>query len=178
MQHAEFRRLFGANPRRTEPDVLEHRHGCAECARYADDLEKIDRLVAGALDGVPVPAAPPPWEIEADMPSGAQTRRQLAALVRARRDGPADTVRRAHLDGDFARSRNVDRGHPQARRERARHLRGVVEARRESEDRSGPQEGGSRSSSRTCRCRSRASARCAATSRRTSSSRRAMAPCM
>jgi len=65
MQHAEFRRLFGANPRRTEAEVLEHRRGCAECARYADDLEKIDRLVAGALDDVPVPAAPPPWEIEA-----------------------------------------------------------------------------------------------------------------
>ena len=65
MQHAEFRRLFGANPRRTEPEVLEHRRVCVECARYADDLEKIDRLVAGAMDDVPVPAAPPPWEIEA-----------------------------------------------------------------------------------------------------------------
>jgi Protein of unknown function (DUF3379) len=65
MQHAEFRRLFGADPRRAEPEVLEHRRACAECARYADDLEKIDRLVAGALDDVPVPAAPPPWEIEA-----------------------------------------------------------------------------------------------------------------
>ncbi|MBC8025199.1 MAG: DUF3379 family protein [Steroidobacteraceae bacterium] len=68
MQHAEFRRLFGADPRRAEPEVLEHRRGCAECARYADDLEKIDRLVAGALDDVPVPAAPPPWEIEAQRP--------------------------------------------------------------------------------------------------------------
>jgi anti-sigma factor RsiW len=65
MQHAEFRRLFGANPRRTEREVLEHRRGCVECARYADDLEKIDRLVAGAMDDVPVPAAPPPWELEA-----------------------------------------------------------------------------------------------------------------
>jgi hypothetical protein len=75
MQHAEFRRLFGANPRRTEPEILEHRRGCAECARYADDLEKIDRLVAGALDDVPVPAAPPPWEIEAQRQG--QARRSL-----------------------------------------------------------------------------------------------------
>jgi anti-sigma factor RsiW len=64
MQHAEFRRQFGADPRRAEPEVLEHRRACAECARYADDLEKIDRLVAGALDE-PAPAAPPPWELEA-----------------------------------------------------------------------------------------------------------------
>ena len=72
MQHAEFRRLFGANPRRIEPDVLEHRRGCAECARYAEDLEKIDALVAGALDDVPVPAAPPPWEIEAQRAGAAR----------------------------------------------------------------------------------------------------------
>jgi hypothetical protein len=65
MQHAEFRRLFGADPRRTEPAILEHRRACAECAKYAADLEKIDKLVAGALDDVPVPAARPPWEIEA-----------------------------------------------------------------------------------------------------------------
>jgi hypothetical protein len=64
MQHAEFRRLFGADPRRAEPAILEHRRACAECAKYADDLEKVDRLVAGALDDVPVPAAPPPWEVE------------------------------------------------------------------------------------------------------------------
>jgi hypothetical protein len=64
MQHAEFRRLFGADPRRTEPAILEHRRDCAECAKHADDLEKIDGLVAGALDDVPVPAARPPWEVE------------------------------------------------------------------------------------------------------------------
>ncbi len=69
MQHAEFRRLFGADPRRAEPEVLEHRRGCAECARYADDLEKIDRLVGGAFADVPVPPAPPPWEIEAQRPA-------------------------------------------------------------------------------------------------------------
>lgn len=72
MQHAEFRRLFGADPRRTEPAVLEHRRACAECAKYAEDLEKIDRLVAGALDDVPVPAGRPPWEIEAATPAPAR----------------------------------------------------------------------------------------------------------
>jgi hypothetical protein len=68
MQHAEFRRLFGADPRRTEAAILEHRRACAECAKYSDDLEKIDRLAAGAFDD-PVPAAPPPWEIEASRPA-------------------------------------------------------------------------------------------------------------
>lgn len=61
MQHAEFRRLFGANPRRTEPEVLGHRASCAECARYARDLERVDQLVSGALE-VPVPAGRKPWE--------------------------------------------------------------------------------------------------------------------
>ena len=37
MEHAEFRRLFGANPKRTEPEVLEHRVCCPECAKYAAD---------------------------------------------------------------------------------------------------------------------------------------------
>lgn len=66
MEHAEFRRLFGANPKRTEPDVLAHRSACAECARYAADLERVDRLVAGALE-VPAPANyRKPWEVEAE----------------------------------------------------------------------------------------------------------------
>jgi hypothetical protein len=65
MQHAEFRRLFGADPKRNEPEVLEHRGTCAECARYAADLEKVDMLVAGAFD-VPAPNYRKPWEIEAE----------------------------------------------------------------------------------------------------------------
>ena len=64
MEHAEFRRLFGANPKRTEPEVLEHRASCAECAKYAADMQRIDRMVLGALE-VPAPApGPRPWEIE------------------------------------------------------------------------------------------------------------------
>ena len=64
MEHAEFRRLFGANPKRTEPEVLEHRDSCEECAKYAADMERIDRMVLGALK-VPTPAAAPkPWELE------------------------------------------------------------------------------------------------------------------
>lgn len=64
MEHAEFRRLFGANPKRVEPEVLAHRAGCAECARYAADLERVDQMVMGALD-VPAPANyRKPWELE------------------------------------------------------------------------------------------------------------------
>jgi hypothetical protein len=64
MQHAEFRRLFGADPKRREPAVLEHRATCAECARYAADLERVDALVAGAFDA-PAPNYRKPWEIDA-----------------------------------------------------------------------------------------------------------------
>jgi len=64
MEHAEFRRLFGANPKRTEPEVLKHLATCAECAKYAADMQRIDQMVLGALE-VPAPApGPKPWEIE------------------------------------------------------------------------------------------------------------------
>ena len=58
MEHAEFRRLFGANPKRTEPEVLEHRASCPECAKYAADMQRIDQMLLGALD-VPAPKAGP-----------------------------------------------------------------------------------------------------------------------
>ena len=64
MEHAEFRRLFGANPKRTEPEVLEHRASCPECAKYAADMQRIDQMLLGALD-VPAPkAGPKPWDVE------------------------------------------------------------------------------------------------------------------
>ena len=68
MKHDEFRRLFGANPKRTEPEVLEHRASCPDCAKYAADMERIDQMVLGALD-VPVPASgPKPWEVQRRTP--------------------------------------------------------------------------------------------------------------
>ena len=68
MKHDEFRRLFGANPRRSEPEVLEHRAYCPDCAKYAADMQRIDQMVLGALD-VPVPAAgPKPWEVRRRTP--------------------------------------------------------------------------------------------------------------
>jgi hypothetical protein len=79
MQHADFRRLFGADPHRAEPAILEHRRNCPACAKYADDLESIDRLV----DGVPVapPAAPMPWEVEARRRGVATRWYALAATI-------------------------------------------------------------------------------------------------
>jgi len=72
MEHAEFRRLFGANPKRVEPEVLAHRAACAECARYAADLERVDLMVAGALD-LPAPANyRKPWELEQERRSPAR----------------------------------------------------------------------------------------------------------
>ncbi len=82
MQHAEFRRLFGADPRRSEPEVLAHRASCAECDQYARDLERVDALVRGASNDVPKPA-PPPWEIEARRSTASPAARwyALAATV-------------------------------------------------------------------------------------------------
>lgn len=69
MEHADFRRLFGANPKRTEPELVAHRAACAECAKYAADLERVDQLVSHALD-VPGPAPMRmPWELEAAAPA-------------------------------------------------------------------------------------------------------------
>ena len=68
MEHAEFRRLFGADPKRTESEVLEHRASCPECAKYAADMQRIDQMVLGALE-VPAPAAgPKPWEVRRRTP--------------------------------------------------------------------------------------------------------------
>jgi hypothetical protein len=61
MDHAEFRRLLGADPARTSAEIEAHRASCPECAKYADDMRTLDRLLAGAL-AVPGPKAmPPPW---------------------------------------------------------------------------------------------------------------------
>lgn len=49
MQHAEFRRLVGADPKRTEPEVLSHRATCEECARYAADMQRVDQMLLSAL---------------------------------------------------------------------------------------------------------------------------------
>jgi hypothetical protein len=64
MQHAEFRRLFGADPRRKEPELLAHRAQCAACAKYASDLERVDQLLIGALQASQNPNYPKPWELE------------------------------------------------------------------------------------------------------------------
>ncbi|HEV7609726.1 MAG TPA: DUF3379 family protein [Steroidobacteraceae bacterium] len=68
MQHAEFRRLIGANPKRTEPEVLEHRASCESCAKYAADMQRLDQMVRGALDVPAPPAAARPWETERRIP--------------------------------------------------------------------------------------------------------------
>ena len=83
MDHVEFRRLFGANPKRTEPQMLAHRAGCAECARYAADLERVDQMIGSAL-GVPVPTNyRKPWEVEAERRSPARWYALAASVVLA-----------------------------------------------------------------------------------------------
>lgn len=72
MQHAEFRRLIGADPGRKEPEVLAHRDSCAECAKYAADLARVDALVAGALQVSAPSNYRKPWEIDKAEPESAR----------------------------------------------------------------------------------------------------------
>ena len=48
MECAEFRRIIGADPKRTSPEIEAHRSSCAACAKYAADMQRIDALVARA----------------------------------------------------------------------------------------------------------------------------------
>ena len=61
MDHAEFRRLLGADPKRTSSEIEAHRASCAECAKYADDMRKLDGLVSGALEVRGPKPMDPPW---------------------------------------------------------------------------------------------------------------------
>jgi hypothetical protein len=54
MDHAEFRHLLGADPKHTSAEAEAHRAGCAECAKYAEDMVRLDQMIAGAL-AVPGP---------------------------------------------------------------------------------------------------------------------------
>jgi len=111
MDHAEFRRLFGANPKRAETEVLAHRAGCAECARYAADLENVDRLVKGALDA-PAPANyRRPWELEQQRRSPARWYALAASVlvVLTLAGGTWLHVRRDTLFGELLKHANAER---------------------------------------------------------------------
>jgi hypothetical protein len=49
MNCLEFRRIVGAEPHSTAPEVAEHVAQCAACARYRDELQQMDRLIHRAL---------------------------------------------------------------------------------------------------------------------------------
>jgi hypothetical protein len=113
MEHAEFRRSFGADPKRTEADLLAHRASCAECARYAADLERVDQLVAGALE-VPAPNYRKPWEVEASMRPARSHRRWYAlaaSLLIAIGIGAGGWLQmsRATLFGELLKHANAER---------------------------------------------------------------------
>lgn len=58
MQCSEFREIVGANPYITDPVVVAHRESCADCSKYASDMELIDTKLRHALN-VRSPAAAP-----------------------------------------------------------------------------------------------------------------------
>ena len=114
MDHAEFRRQFGADPKRTDPELLAHRAACPECARYAADLEKVDQLVAGAFAGGPSNYRKP-WEIDAaaEAPRHSRTRwYALAAsllVVAGLASGTWLHLRRNELFGELLKHANAER---------------------------------------------------------------------
>jgi hypothetical protein len=61
MDHAEFRRLLGADPARTSVEIEAHRASCPDCAKYAEDMRKLDRLLVGALAVTGPKPMSPPW---------------------------------------------------------------------------------------------------------------------
>ena len=75
MNCEEFRTLVGAEPNTTRPDVLAHAGQCAECARYREEMQAMDRLIYRALAVDVEPAATPKlpqsnpriWRIAASM---------------------------------------------------------------------------------------------------------------
>jgi hypothetical protein len=59
MNCEEFRTLVGAEPNITRPDVLAHAEQHAECARYREEMQAMDRLIYRALAVDVQPAAAP-----------------------------------------------------------------------------------------------------------------------
>ena len=59
MNCEEFRTAVGAEPNTTRPDVLAHAEQCAECARYREEMQAMDRLIYRALAVDVEPAAAP-----------------------------------------------------------------------------------------------------------------------
>jgi Protein of unknown function (DUF3379) len=49
MDCLEFRRRVGAEPSDTDEALAVHRRGCGACARYQDELQAMDALIARAL---------------------------------------------------------------------------------------------------------------------------------
>lgn len=54
-----FRTIVGAEPNTTRPDVLAHSEQCAECARFREEMQTMDKLIYRALAVDVQPAAAP-----------------------------------------------------------------------------------------------------------------------
>lgn len=71
----EFRRRAGAEPGASDPELEAHRHECAACARYQDELRAMDDTIRRALR-----IQPPPREA-APAPRAAPPRRRMFAIA-------------------------------------------------------------------------------------------------
>jgi hypothetical protein len=73
MNCLEFRRAAGADPEHLGPDAIAHRDACPQCARY---LQQVQRMDATILDALRIPATTPAAKAPAAAP-------RASAAVRA-----------------------------------------------------------------------------------------------
>jgi Protein of unknown function (DUF3379) len=80
MNCLEFRRIVGAEPHASTPDVVAHAAECPQCARYQSEMQQMDALIHRALNVQPrfdgeaeAPQVAPPTAV----PSPQRTRRRL-----------------------------------------------------------------------------------------------------
>src|SRR5262245_35377108 len=80
MNCLEFRRIVGAEPHASTPDVVAHAAECAQCARYQREMQQMDGLIHRALSVQPRfggEAAAPQVASPATAPSQQRARRRM-----------------------------------------------------------------------------------------------------
>jgi hypothetical protein len=80
MNCMEFRRAVGADPRTEAPEVLRHAEACAACARYRDELLRMDQLIHRALN-VEVLLSPARVSVRRSLPRWAAAASVIAGVA-------------------------------------------------------------------------------------------------
>jgi hypothetical protein len=80
MNCLEFRRIVGAEPHASTPEIVAHAAQCAQCARYQREMQQMDTLIHRALNVQPRPGGEvesPQVAPAAAVPSQRRARRRL-----------------------------------------------------------------------------------------------------